>query len=214
MRKAYEMLPSGNLCGLFFRNRLLACQSALARSFKTFHFTRRGPSLHGHCPASTLLWPRPTSADTFAPQTSQVPDATFQTRRPSMPRHAFRAANRVRRFFSASRSMTRWPHGVLELSRRNSEGSLALLLTCLQDRASASGSPLLSPVFLTDCRFLVSANSFHFASCYRALLGAPCHFLLITSTSSSAISCARRRSWTFMPFDSTSSTPSETSYKG
>ena len=31
----------------------------------------------------------------------------------------------------------------------------------------------MPPVFLTDCRFLVSANSFHFASCYRALLGAP-----------------------------------------
>ena len=39
--------------------------------------------------------------------------------------------------------------------------------------ASAVGSPLMPPVFLTDCRFLVSANSFHFASCYRALLGAP-----------------------------------------
>ena len=31
----------------------------------------------------------------------------------------------------------------------------------------------MPPVFLTDCRFLVSANSFHFASYYRALLGAP-----------------------------------------
>ena len=91
-------------------------------------FATRGRSgdTRGHCPAralavgfavpaapslraialrriSPLLWARPTPADAFAPQVSQVPDATFQTRRPSMPRHAFRAANRIRRFFSASR---------------------------------------------------------------------------------------------------------------
>ena len=78
----------------------------LAIQFASSPFTSRGPSLHGHCPASTLLWPRPTSAVAFAPQTSQVPDATFQTRRPSMPRHAFLAANRLRRFFSAS--LRRW----------------------------------------------------------------------------------------------------------
>ena len=42
----------------------------------------------------------------------------------------------------------------------------------LPRRISALEVPSPS-VFLTDCRFLVSANSFHFASCYRALLGAP-----------------------------------------
>ena len=67
----------------------------------------------------------------FAPQTSQVPNAAFQTRRPSLPRHAFRAANRLRHIFSASRFMTRWPHGVFEITRRNDKGSLALRLTCL-----------------------------------------------------------------------------------
>ena len=103
----------------------------LAIQFASSPFTSRGPSLHGHCPASTLLWPRPTPADAFTPQASQVPDATFQTRRPSMPRHAFCAANRLRRFFSASRRMTRWPHGVLTITRLNGKGSLALRLTCL-----------------------------------------------------------------------------------
>ena len=29
-------------------------------------FTRRGPSLHGHCPVSPLLWPRPTPRFAFA----------------------------------------------------------------------------------------------------------------------------------------------------
>ena len=108
----------------------------------------------------------------FAPQTSQVHNATFQTRRPSMPRHAFRAANRLRRFFSASRILRRWPHGSLGVTRLNGKGSLTLRLTCLSDRASTVGSPLPPPVFLTDCRFLVSTNSFHFVSSI-ALLGAP-----------------------------------------
>ena len=108
----------------------------------------------------------------FAPQVSQVPDATFQTRRPSMPRHAFHAANRLRRFFSASRILRRWPHGSLGVTRLNGKGSLTLRLTCLSDRASTVGSPLPPPVFLTDCRFLVSTNSFHFVSSI-ALLGAP-----------------------------------------
>jgi len=95
-----------------------------------------------------------TSSDfcnAFAPQTSQVPGVTFQTcsaslplrlgslepraplaRRlcPSMPRHAFHAANRLRRFFSASRALTRWPHGMLELTGLNSKGSRTLLQLC------------------------------------------------------------------------------------
>ena len=92
----------------------------------------RNPSLHGHYPlhryyGSIRLLP-PLLAQG---QVSQVPDATFQTRRPSMPRHAFCAANRLRRFFSASRRMTRWPHGVLTITRLNGKGSLALRLTCL-----------------------------------------------------------------------------------
>ena len=130
VRIADEMLPFGNLADFLFRIGLRS-QAACPHLIETFPFARRGPSLHGHCPASTLLWPRPTSAVAFAPQTSQVPDATFQTRRPSMPRHAFHAANRLRRFFSASRRMTRWPHGVLTITRLNGKGSLALRLTCL-----------------------------------------------------------------------------------
>ena len=130
VRIANETLPRGNLADFLFRIGLRS-QAACPHLIETFPFTRRGPSLHGHCPASTLLWPRPTPADAFAPQVSQVPDATFQTRRPSMPRHAFCAANRLRRFFSASRRMTRWPHGVLTITRLNGKGSLALRLACL-----------------------------------------------------------------------------------
>ena len=105
---------------------------------------------HGHYPASLLLWPHPTPADAFTSQASQVRDATFQTRSaslplrlgslepraplarrlcPSMPRHAFRAANRLRRFFSASRNRTRWPHG-FRISRLNGKGSRTLLQLC------------------------------------------------------------------------------------
>ena len=130
VRIADEILPFGNLADFLFRIGLRS-QAACPHLIETFPFARRTPSLRGHCPASPLLWVRPTPADAFAPQVSQVPDAAFQTRRPSMPRHAFRAANRIRRFFSASRSMTRWPHGVLELTGLNGKGSLALRLTCL-----------------------------------------------------------------------------------
>ena len=125
--------PTGNSRSAGFRpdseviQRVEIAGSPVKRAFRG---VRPSPT-HGHCPASSLLRVRPTPADAFAPQVSQVPDATFQTRRPSMPRHAFRAANRLRRFFSASRSMTRWPHGVLGLTRLNSKGSLALRLTCL-----------------------------------------------------------------------------------
>jgi len=47
MRIDVEKLPCGILALLVFRSRFI-CQSALAHSFRTFHFTHRDPSLHGH----------------------------------------------------------------------------------------------------------------------------------------------------------------------
>ena len=92
-----------------------------------------------------------------------------------MPRHAFRAANRIRHFFSASRKMRRWPHGLLEVTRRNSRDSLALRLARLYGKAPAVGSPLPQLAILSDCRFLIRVGSFHPTSSCRALLGAPFH---------------------------------------
>ena len=105
-------------------------------------------------------------------QVSQVPDRTVRTRRPSVPRHVFHAINRVWHFFSASRRMRTLATWVLNLTRRNSEGSLALRLIRLYGRAPAVESPLLRPAILSDCRFLIRVGSFHPTSSCRALLGA------------------------------------------
>ena len=49
-------------------------------------FTRRGPSLHGHCPASPLLRPHPTTALAYATGSSpKFPCRTFKARRPLCP---------------------------------------------------------------------------------------------------------------------------------
>ena len=56
------------------------------------------------------------------------------------------------------------PHGLL-LTRRKNKGSLTLWLICLSGKASTLGSPLPLLAILTDCRLLISVNSFHFTSC-------------------------------------------------
>ena len=54
-------------------------------------FTRRGPSLHGRCPASPLLRPHPTTAFAFATRSPpKFPCRTFEARRhlcPAAPSH-------------------------------------------------------------------------------------------------------------------------------
>ena len=51
-----------------------------------FLFSRRGPSLHGHCPASPLLRPHPTTAFASATRSSpKFPCRTFKARRPLCP---------------------------------------------------------------------------------------------------------------------------------
>ena len=63
--------------------------------------------------------------------------------------------------FTHYETLAAWVVGV---TGRNSEGSLALRLIRLYDRASTVESPLPWPVILSDRRFLIRVNTFQFTS--------------------------------------------------
>ena len=73
------------ICGLPPLTALSGNTFLILMSF-AFLFSRRGPSLHGHCPASPLLWPHPTTALACATGSSpKFPCRTFAARRPLCP---------------------------------------------------------------------------------------------------------------------------------
>ena len=116
--------------------------------------------IHGHCPASPLLRPHPTTAFAFASCSSpkflaelSKHAAPFDPPRPRPP-------NRVGNVVLASRIRTRWPRGFVLLTSRYVGGSLALRLTPSSDGTRARRSPSARPALLITCRFLCDSAPF------------------------------------------------------
>ena len=104
------------------------------------------------------------SCDSFRPaglpsSRQNFPDTPPFYAPPCFPRHKSSLA--LLFGFTHYETLAAWVVGV---TGRNSEGSLALRLIRLYDRASTVESPLPWPVILSDRRFLIRVNTFQFTS--------------------------------------------------
>ena len=116
-------------------------------------FTRRGPSLHGHCPASPLLRPHPTTAFASATRSSpKFPCRTFGTRRLLCPAALTlpKSSRRGDVGFTNIEALTTRKH----LTRLYVGSSLALRLVSLSGKTPAHRSPSARLAVLIVCRFL------------------------------------------------------------
>ena len=102
--------------------------------------------IHGHCPASPLLWPRPTTAFAFATcSPPEFPCRTFRTRDPPMPRRVSSA--------QASSAESCWLHDVRTLATRDlSNETSRERFTCVvaysfvwRDSRTSVAHPLVRP---------------------------------------------------------------------
>ena len=118
-----------------------------------FLFSRRGPSLHGHCPASPLLRPHPTTAFASATRSSpKFPCRTFGTRRLLCPAALTlpKSSRRGDVGFTNIEALTTRKH----LTRLYVGSSLALRLVSLSGKTPAHRSPSARLAVLIVCRFL------------------------------------------------------------
>ena len=102
-------------------------------------FSRRGPSLHGHCPASPLLRPHPTTALAYATGSSpKFPCRTFETRRLLCPAALTlpKSSRRGDVGFTNTEALTTRKH----LTRLYVGSSLALRLVSLSGKTPAHRS--------------------------------------------------------------------------
>ena len=116
-------------------------------------FSRRGPSLHGHCPASPLLRPHPTTAFASATRSSpKFPCRTFGTRRLLCPAALTlpKSSRRGDVGFTNIEALTTRKH----LTRLYVGSSLALRLVSLSGKTPAHRSPSARLAVLIVCRFL------------------------------------------------------------
>ena len=116
-------------------------------------FTRRGPSLHGRCPASPLLRPHPTTAFASATRSSpKFPCRTFGTRRLLCPAALTlpKSSRRGDVGFTNIEALTTRKH----LTRLYVGSSLALRLISLSGKTPAHRSPSARLAVLIVCRFL------------------------------------------------------------
>ena len=116
-------------------------------------FSRRGPSLHGHCPASPLLRPHPTTAFASATRSSpKFPCRTFGTRRLLCPAALTlpKSSRRGDVGFTNTEALTTRKH----LTRLYVGSSLALRLVSLSGKTPAHRSPSARLAVLIVCRFL------------------------------------------------------------
>ena len=116
-------------------------------------FSRRGPSLHGRCPASPLLRPHPTTALAYATGSSpKFPCRTFETRRLLCPAALTlpKSSRRGDVGFTNTEALTTRKH----LTRLYVGSSLALRLVSLSGKTPAHRSPSARLAVLIVCRFL------------------------------------------------------------
>ena len=116
-------------------------------------FSRRGPSLHGHCPASPLLRPHPTTAFAFASCSSpKFPCRTFGKCRPLCPAASTlpESSQQGDVGFTSTETLTTRKH----LTRLYVGSSLALRPIPLSGKTPAHRSPFARLAVLIVCRFL------------------------------------------------------------
>ena len=116
-------------------------------------FSRRGPSLHGHCPASPLLRPHPTTAFAFANcSPPKFPCRTFGKCRPLCPAASTlpEPSRQGDVGFTSTETLTTRKH----LTRLYVGSSLALRPIPLSGKTPAHRSPFARLAVLIVCRFL------------------------------------------------------------
>ena len=116
-------------------------------------FSRRGPSLHGHCPASPLLRPHPTTAFAFANcSPPKFPCRTFGKCRPLCPAASTlpESSQQGDVGFTSTETLTTRKH----LTRLYVGSSLALRPIPLSGKTPAHRSPFARLAVLIVCRFL------------------------------------------------------------
>ena len=116
-------------------------------------FSRRGPSLHGHCPASPLLRPHPTTAFAFANcSPPKFPCRTFGKCRPLCPAASTlpESSQQGDVGFTSTETLTTRKH----LTRLYVGSSLTLRPIPLSGKTPAHRSPFARLAVLIVCRFL------------------------------------------------------------
>ena len=122
-------------------------------------FSRRGPSLHGHCPASPLLRPHPTTAFAFANcSPPKFPCRTFGKCRPLCPAASTlpESSQQGDVGFTSTETLTTRKH----LTRLYVGSSLALRPIPLSGKTPAHRSPFARLAVLIVCRFLYDLAPF------------------------------------------------------
>ena len=140
------------ICGLPPLTALSGNTFLILMSF-AFLFSRRGPSLHGHCPASPLLRPHPTTAFAFANcSPPKFPCRTFGKCRPLCPAASTlpESSQQGDVGFTSTETLTTRKH----LTRLYVGSSLALRPIPLSGKTPAHRSPFARLAVLIVCRFL------------------------------------------------------------